>query len=174
MRTVPQALPGQPSTSVCLQINLQGNQWDTLKLADFGYAIAQREESRRTTLCGTVEYLPPEVVENEEYSFPFDMWCVGVLAFEMLAGQSPFFADSDDAVYERIRECRPKFDRRMRSMRNACDVIGKLLQADPSKRLTATEVLQHPWLVEHTGPYEPQACVAQWVARHGPGLVAKA
>jgi aurora kinase len=55
-----------------------------LKLADFGWSVAQRAEARRLTLCGTAEYLPPEVCRGEEYAFGFDMWTVGVLAFEMV------------------------------------------------------------------------------------------
>ena len=49
---------------------------EVVKLADFGWSVAQRVDSRRTTLCGTVEYLPPEVVANSVYSYAFDLWTV--------------------------------------------------------------------------------------------------
>ena len=147
------------------------SEFDTLKLADFGYSVAQREASRRTTMCGTVEYLPPEVVHGEEYSFAFDMWCVGVLAYEMLAGVSPFYdEDGQDAIMERIAEGKLRGDRRMRSMRAAWDLISRLLVVEQSARLTATQVLQHRWIVSHCGPYQIQDDVQAWVREHGPSL----
>jgi aurora kinase len=126
-------------------------------------------------MCGTVEYLPPELVGGTEYGFGVDMWCVGVLAYEMLAGVSPFYdAGGQDAIMARIAAGRPAPDRRLRGMRAAWDLITRLLQQDPSRRLSATEVLQHRWVTEHAGPYAPQACVTEWVEQHGEGLAAAA
>lgn len=133
--------------------------------------MAQRLASRRTTMCGTVEYLPPEVVNGEDYSFAFDMWCVGVLAYEMLAGASPFFDEGgQDAIMERIAEGKLRGDRRMRGMRAAWDLISRLLVVDQAARLTATQVLQHRWIVSNCGPYQPQEEVTQWLLEHGPSL----
>lgn len=147
-------------------------EFDSLKLADFGYSVAQRVGSRRTTMCGTVEYLPPEVVNRAEYGFGFDMWCVGVLLYEMLAGVSPFFVEGgdQDAIMGEIVRGRLRGDRRMRAMRSAWALIDGLLQLDQARRLSATEVLQHRFIVEHTGPYAPQPAVAAWRAAHGASI----
>ena len=149
--------------------------YDNLKLADFGYAVAQRNASRRTTMCGTVEYLPPEVVDGDTYAFGFDMWCVGVLLYEMLAGQSPFYVEGgdQDAIMAEIGRCELKQDRAMRAKRSAWQLITSLLRKDHTERLTATAVLKHPFIVQHTGPYKPQPCVTAWIAEHGESLATR-
>ena len=116
------------------------------------------------------------MVDNGEYAFSFDMWCVGVLAYEMLCGVSPFFDErGEEAIYARIRDGAVTYARERfgPGQRAAKELIRKLLMLDPRKRLSATQVLQHPWITGHTGPYEPQACVEEYVARHGPGLAAR-
>lgn len=130
---------------------------EILKLCDFGWSVAQRVESRRITLCGTVEYLPPEVVDGAEYGFGFDMWCVGVLMYEMLVGYSPFIdpalppeevAADQDGIFSRIRACEmrvPKF-----VSRDAAALLQSLLILDGSARLSAEQVLQHAWVQAYT------------------------
>lgn len=124
---------------------------EVLKLADFGWSVAQRVDSRRTTLCGTVEYLPPEVVAGGEYGFGFDMWTVGVLAYEMLLGESPFFARDQDGIMARITDGRfavEAADGRVRLGAAAEDFVQRLLQLDAGARMTAAEALVHPWIVQ--------------------------
>lgn len=58
------------------------------KLCDFGWSALV--ESSRTTYCGTFDYAPPEILERKNYDIAVDMWCVGVLAFELLTGRVPF------------------------------------------------------------------------------------
>ena len=117
---------------------------ETLKLADFGWSVAQRRDSRRTTMCGTVEYLPPEIVNGQEYSFGFDMWTVGVLVYEMLVGRSPFFAADHQAIMSRILA--GHFDVPLGVPADAIDLVVSLLQRDPAARPSAAAVLLHPWL----------------------------
>ena len=59
------------------------------KLCDFGWAIYSKE--RRNTYCGTLDYVCPEILEGESYDNFVDIWAVGVLAYEMLAGKAPFY-----------------------------------------------------------------------------------
>jgi aurora kinase len=111
-------------------------------------------DSRRTTLCGTVEYLPPEVVSGGVYGFGFDMWTVGVLAYEMLAGASPFFVPGgdQDAIMGRI----VAGDLQMPAgtaagggggiSSDAADFIRRLLVLDQHLRMTAAQALAHPWI----------------------------
>lgn len=58
--------------------------------------------SRRTTLCGTLDYLPPEMVEGREHDETADVWSLGVLMYEFLVGSPPFEADGNRATYRRI------------------------------------------------------------------------
>lgn len=59
------------------------------KLCDFGWAAICTE--RRKTYCGTFDYVAPEILEGTEYDMSVDLWCLGVLAFELLAGKAPFY-----------------------------------------------------------------------------------
>lgn len=60
-----------------------------LKVADFGWSV-HAPGNRRTTLCGTLDYLPPEMVEGKEHNEKVDHWALGVLAYEFLCGVPPF------------------------------------------------------------------------------------
>ena len=140
-------IPAYPSLP--LQAIAGGSDEEVIKLADFGWSVAQRRDSRRTTMCGTVEYLPPEVVAGREYSFGFDMWTVGVLVYEMLAGVSPFFAGDQNAIMARITT--GVFDMPPCISQLAADLIAQLLQPEPGARPSAAAVLAHPWIQQWCG-----------------------
>jgi len=70
-------------------LNAQG----VIKLADFGWS-ARSPNDRRKTVCGTVDYLAPELVNRQVYGKKVDNWCLGVLTYEFLVGKPPFHADS--------------------------------------------------------------------------------
>jgi len=74
----------------------------TIKIADFGWSI-HAPENRRETLCGTLDYLPPEMVENKEHDNKVDIWSLGILCYEFLTGGPPFEAEGNSATYERIK-----------------------------------------------------------------------
>ena len=133
---------------------------EQLKLADFGWTVAQRRDAQRTTLCGTPEYLPPEVCEtargreNRAYGPAFDLYTVGILLYEMLVGTSPFAcADpaqmSLEAMQLRILEGNVRMPVFVTS--SAQSLIRALLARDPEARPTAADVLAHPWVVRLAG-----------------------
>nr|ACI01432.1 serine/threonine protein kinase A [Euglena gracilis] len=68
-----------------------------LKLSDFGWSV-HAPGQRRATLCGTLDYLPPEMVEQKVYNGAADIWCLGVLCFEFLVGKPPFEAEGQAAT----------------------------------------------------------------------------
>lgn len=68
-----------------------------LKLTDFGFA--KQCDSRTYTLCGTPEYLAPEILLNKGHGKPVDWWCLGILIYEMLAGIDPFNDEDPMAIY---------------------------------------------------------------------------
>jgi aurora kinase len=72
-----------------------------LKIADFGWSV-HAPSSRRKTLCGTLDYLPPEMVEGREHDFAVDIWSLGVLTYEFLFGGPPFEAAGHHDTYRRI------------------------------------------------------------------------
>ncbi|KAG0031359.1 hypothetical protein BGZ82_007001 [Podila clonocystis] len=75
-----------------------------LKISDFGWSV-HAPKSRRSTLCGTLDYLAPEMVEGREHSSPVDLWSLGVLCYEFLVGKPPFEVldeEGPDSTYKRI------------------------------------------------------------------------
>ena len=64
-----------------------------LKIADFGWSV-HSPSSKRATLCGTLDYLPPEMVEGQHHDEKVDLWALGILCFELLVGHPPFESES--------------------------------------------------------------------------------
>ena len=81
--------------------NLLIGQKGDIKIADFGWSV-HAPTSRRTTMCGTLDYLPPEMVEGREHDRTADVWSLGVLTYEFLVGSPPFEAEGYRATYRRI------------------------------------------------------------------------
>ena len=101
-----------------------------LKLTDFGFAkICQ---GRTYTLCGTPEYLAPEILLNKGHGNPVDWWTFGVLLYEMIAGIDPFNDDDPMLVYQKILKGKIKFSTAFPS--SAKSLVKHLLTHDLSKR----------------------------------------
>lgn len=81
-----------------------------IKLADFGWAVTTCEDDdRRKTLCGTMDYLAPEMLARTGHDAKADIWCLGVLCYELLYGQTPFFDPSTEGTTTRIRKADLQF-----------------------------------------------------------------
>jgi aurora kinase, other len=125
-----------------LLIGAQGE----IKIADFGWSV-HAPTSRRNTLCGTLDYLPPEMVEGREHDELVDVWSLGVLLYEFLVGMPPFEAEGHTATYRRISRVDLKFPPGVTE--EAQDLIRKLLVKEPSQRLPLSEVPKHPWVLKN-------------------------
>jgi len=78
-----------------------------LKMIDFGFA---KVVTKRTfTICGTPEYIAPEILLNQGHGKPVDWWCLGVLVYEMLAGFPPFQDEDPMNIYRKIINTKPKY-----------------------------------------------------------------
>ncbi|KAI1786844.1 kinase-like protein [Ganoderma leucocontextum] len=118
-----------------------------LKIGDFGWSV-HAPGNRRKTLCGTLDYLPPEMVEGREHSEKVDYWALGVLTYEFICGSPPFEDLSGyNATYKRIQRVDLKIPSKVSP--EARDLITKLLQYDQEKRLPLVEVRKHPWIVKY-------------------------
>ncbi|KAJ7173499.1 kinase-like protein [Mycena filopes] len=118
-----------------------------LKIGDFGWSV-HAPGLRRMTLCGTLDYLPPEMVEGKEHNEKVDYWALGVLTYEFIVGAPPFEdRKSVSNTYRRIARVDLKFPATLST--DAKDLISRLLQYDPHQRIPLGEVLQHPWIVRH-------------------------
>ncbi|KAL6445346.1 hypothetical protein ACFW04_002272 [Cataglyphis niger] len=117
-----------------------------IKVADFGWSV-HAPSSRRDTLCGTLDYLPPEMVSGKTHNHTVDFWSVGVLCYECLVGKPPFYATTNDETYANIKKLRYTFPSFVSE--DARDLISKLIVIDPEKRLDMDGVLKHPWIVKN-------------------------
>ena len=107
-----------------------------IKLVDLGLA-KQVLGGKTYTLCGTPDYLAPEVILNEGHDTAVDYWALGVLIYEMVVGLPPFFAQDPIEVYERILSCDVKFHSSLSN--NLADMLKKLLTIKQSKRLGSSK-----------------------------------
>ena len=128
-----------------LLVGLNGD----LKIADFGWSVHAGND-RRNTLCGTLDYLPPEMVEGVPHSHQVDVWSLGVLCYEFLYGVPPFEAAGHSDTYRRILKVDLHFPEKPHVSEGAKDLIRKLLQRQPEQRLPLKELLLHPWIAGHT------------------------
>ncbi|TGZ63952.1 hypothetical protein CRM22_006631 [Opisthorchis felineus] len=119
-----------------------------IKLVDFGLSkkLNPNEPVRVTT--ATPEFAAPEIARYEPVGFYTDMWAIGVLTYVLLSGLSPFSGSSTEETLERVVQGRYTFDHEnFRGISDgAKDFISKLLQKQPSQRMTVYEALEHPWL----------------------------
>eukprot|EP00898_Chlorokybus_atmophyticus_P005851 jgi/Chlat1/6267/Chrsp44S09051 len=104
-----------------------------VKVTDFGFA--KRIDHRTYTLCGTPDYLAPEIILNKGHGKPVDWWAFGVLIYEMLAGYPPFYDEDPMGTYQKILSGKVYFPSHF--SRSAKDLIKKLLQQDLTKRQLA-------------------------------------
>ena len=120
-----------------------------LKLADFGMAKKLKDDEKAMSFCGTPEYLAPEIITMEGHDKNADWWSFGILLFEMLCGLPPFYVENLDKMYELIKNSSVKFPKRINLSEEAKDVIRKLLEKNPKKRLGSQngieEIKKHPF-----------------------------
>lgn len=117
-----------------------------LKITDFGFA--KKVAFKTYTLCGTPEYIAPEVLLNKGHGKGVDWWTLGILIFEMLAGQPPFVDDEPMGIYQQILAGKIAFPRYFD--RQGKGLIKKLLTADLTKRYGclkggANDIIKHKW-----------------------------
>ncbi len=120
-----------------------------LKLADFGMAKKLKDDEKAMSFCGTPEYLAPEIITMEGHDKNADWWSFGILLFEMLCGLPPFYVENLDKMYDLIKNSSVKFPKRINLSEDAKDVIRKLLEKNPKKRLGSQngieEIKNHPF-----------------------------
>ena len=121
-----------------------------LKIVDFGFAKTVRE--RTWTMCGTPEYIAPEIILNKGYTMSVDWWALGVLVYEMVVGYPPFRDKNIIVLYEKILEGVIEWPKEIVIQTDVRDFVSRLLTRE-EERLGGegrgvVEVMEHRWL-EH-------------------------
>ncbi|KAJ3057882.1 serine/threonine protein kinase, AGC, partial [Quaeritorhiza haematococci] len=119
-----------------------------IKIADFGFAKVITDTSN--TFCGTPAYMAPEIILKTGYTKAVDWWSLGIVTYELMAGYTPFYADSHIKIYENIVSGDMKWSSQIQNA--AKDLIRKLLEMMPRRRLGSAPGMQggrdvraHPW-----------------------------
>ncbi|XP_029420380.1 ribosomal protein S6 kinase alpha-2 isoform X1 [Nannospalax galili] len=126
---------------------------ESIRICDFGFAKQLRAENGLLmTPCYTANFVAPEVLKRQGYDAACDVWSLGILLYTMLAGFTPFANGPDDTPEEilaRIGSGKYALSGgNWDSISDAAkDVVSKMLHVDPQQRLTAIQVLKHPWIV---------------------------
>lgn len=135
--------------NILLSHKSKGGPEPEIKVADFGLARVISDKDMMRTACGTPGYVAPEVLKNKGYSSgAVDLWSAGVILYILLCGFPPFYEDELPALFDQILKGRYDFPSPWwdNISTEAKSLVKGLLTVDPKKRLTAEDVLKHPWI----------------------------
>lgn len=135
-----------------------------IKLCDFGLAVKlQHPDEEHFTLCGTPNYIAPEIAGQTAYGYPADLWAVGCLFYCMVTGMSPFEQRDVATTLQRIltgHYAKPAY-----LSSEALDFLQRLLQMDPMKRASAEEISKHPFIAQCSATDEAMTQLANKLAK---------
>ncbi|KAJ6905979.1 CDPK-related kinase 5-like isoform X2 [Populus alba x Populus x berolinensis] len=113
-------------------------------------------DERLDDIVGSICYVAPEVLHGS-YSIEADVWSIGVIAYILLCGSRPFWAQTETGLFLEILKADPSFDEApwLALSLEAKDFVKRLLNKDPRKRITAAQALSHPWIRDFNGVKVP-------------------
>lgn len=133
-----------------------------IKIADFGLSNIMRDGDFLRTSCGSPNYAAPEVISGHLYAGPeVDVWSCGVILYALLCGSLPFDDESIPQLFKKIKSGMYSLPTHLSQL--ARNLIPRMLEVDPMKRITIPEIRLHPWFQHKLPPY----------LRHPPELMEK-
>ncbi|QCD98136.1 calcium-dependent protein kinase [Vigna unguiculata] len=136
---------------------VDGNEESTLKAIDFGMSVFFKPGETFRDVVGSPYYIAPEVLRRH-YGPEADVWSAGVIIYILLCGKPPFWGECEQEIFEEVLHGDLDFtsDPWPNISESARDLVRKMLVRDPRKRITAHEVLRHPWIqVDGVAPDKP-------------------
>lgn len=125
---------------------------NNIKLADFGLSNIMRDGEFLRTSCGSPNYAAPEVISGHLYAGPeVDVWSCGVILYALLCGSLPFDDESIPNLFKKIKSGMYKLPPNLTHL--AKNLIPRMLEVDPMKRITIPEIRLHPWFQHKLPPY---------------------
>ncbi|KAH9599339.1 Protein kinase domain [Trypanosoma melophagium] len=140
-----------------------------VKIGDFGLAAElQYEGERKRTICGTPNYIAPEIIDgaHEGHSYEVDIWSLGVILYTLLVGEPPFQTSDVKATYRRIKQCRYEFPPRVEIPDSGKELIHRILQSRPDHRPTLIEIRSHPFFRSPVPPLVAPLSLFPTATRH--------
>ncbi|XP_010529441.1 PREDICTED: calcium-dependent protein kinase 21 [Tarenaya hassleriana] len=127
-----------------------------LKATDFGLSVYIEEGRVYRDIVGSAYYVAPEVLRRS-YGKEIDIWSAGVILYILLSGVPPFWAETEKGIFDEIIKGEIDFDSQPwpSISESAKDLVRKMLTKDPKKRITASQVLEHPWIKGGEAPDKP-------------------
>lgn len=126
--------------------NILINHKNEVKLADFGWAV--HTNKKRNSICGTQDYLSPEMIKKEEYKESVDIWAIGILTYELLIGKTPFENDNTKIMFDNIRYGKFKFPDKINLSNEVKEFISSCLKVDVEQRIKIDDIFNSQWFVK--------------------------
>ncbi|CDO68443.1 hypothetical protein BN946_scf184704.g6 [Trametes cinnabarina] len=126
-----------------------------VKVGDFGLAaLIESPGERKKTICGTPNYIAPEVLFDTAngHSFEVDTWSTGVILYTLVVGRPPFQTKDVKAIYKRIRDNEYEFPADRVVSRLVQELVQQILTPDPQQRPSLHDIVEHPWFTTGTVP----------------------
>ena len=140
------------------------------KLTDFGWSNYIEDNCERNTFCGTPIYLAPEMIRNKGHDERVDIWCIGILLFELVTKRTPFSGKDKSHLMSNITDLKINWPSNMPS--DAKDLISKILKEEPNQRPSLWAILHHSFFTKYF-PNAPSVLVKPYQIHTDPYVLSR-